>query len=408
MRFFISFLASVLIIPALAQGASAADQGFLFGTITTESGERFTGRIRWDKNEGFWDDILDATKYDEERFADNRPKRRPRVSLFGLNIISTGEYEDWSSSSQLRFGHIESIIPRSRGRAVVVLKSGDKIRFEDSGTDIGSNNRGIQVFTNDHDVIDLSWSEIDEVVFFPEPDDYRTQNPSVERLFGRLTTQEGETYTGFICWDADEIYSTDILDGEEDGRDRNVPMGTIESITRAGSDACRVRTKSGREMKLSGTNDVNSGLRGIQIQIPSIGQIKVTWEEFESVTFLPIPTGLQPTYNRFDGGRPLRGTVTDREGETYTGAIVWDNDERSSWEFLNGEAHRVKYDIEFAQIAAIKRRSSRAAVVTLRNGTEVELRGSNDVDDGCRGIYIQTSDGLHVLEWDEFDRVDFE
>lgn len=408
MRLTIGVLTAILIVPALVSPAHAADQGFLFGTITTESGDRYTGRIRWDKNEGFWDDVLNATKYDDERYEDVRPNRRSRVSIFGLEIVTDGAFQDWNSSSQLRFGHIESIVPRSRGRAVVLLKSGEKVRFEDSGTDIGSDNRGIQVFLPDREVIDLEWGEIEEVGFFPEPEDYRIPDPTIERLYGRVVTESGEEYAGFIAWDADEIYSDDILDGEEDGRDRKIAMGTIESITKSGHDACRVRTKSGREMRLDNSNDVDSGLRGIQIQMPNLGQVEVEWDEFESITFTPAPTGLQPTYDRFDGGRPLHGTVIDEDGNSYNGTIVWDNDERYTWEFLDGEADRVQYNVEFAQIKSIARRSSRAAEVTLRDGTVLDLRDSNDVNDECRGIYIQTDGGLEVLEWDEFDRVDFD
>jgi hypothetical protein len=227
-------------------------------------------------------------------------------------------------------------------------------------------------------------------------------------LYGRLTTDAGDDFTGYICWDADEIYSTDILDGEQKGRDREVPFGTIEVIERRSSSSCNVTLKSGREMKLSGTNDVDSGNRGIYVIVAGLGQVKVTWDEFESLTFLVPPSGSQMIYDRFDGGRELMGTVTDEDGETYTGRIVWDNDERYTWEFLNGEEDDLEYDIEFAQIASIERRSGRSAIVTLRDGTELTLRGSNDVNDENKGVFVESEDGdLVELDWDEFDSVTF-
>jgi len=405
-----SILVAVIVTLAVLWGRDllAEDHGFIFGTITTDWGDEYTGRIRWDKNEGFWDDIIDATKYDDERF-DSSDRRRSgsRIRIFGLNI-NTGDNWSWSSSSQIRFGQIESIEPRSRGRTTVTLKSGEKIRFEDSGSDLGSGVRGIQVDVEDEGVIDLDWSDLERIELFAEPDGYKASESDVERLFGRVETETGTSFTGFICWDADEIYSTDILDGEEHGRDREIPFESIESITRRSSSSCEVKLKSGREMKLSGTNDVDDGNRGIYVMVAGMGQVKVPWDEFESVTFLAAPSGAQMTFDRYDGGRRLNGTVTDEDGDNYTGTIVWDNDERFTWEFLNGEQDDLEYDIEFAQIASIERRSGRSAIVILRDGTELRLRGSNDVNDENKGVFIESDDGdLVELDWDEFEKVVF-
>jgi hypothetical protein len=386
----------------------ATDHGFIFGTVVTDRGDEYTGRIRWDKNEGFWDDIIDATKYDEDRY-ESRPNRKRRIKIFGLTIGTDGDFWDWSSSSQIRFGHIQRIEPRSRGRATVTLKNGEKVRFEDSGSDIGSGVRGIQVDVEDEGIIELDWNDLERVEFFPEPDDYRPTEPDVERLYGHVQTETGEDFVGFICWDADEIYSTDILDGEEHNLDREIKFGTIERIEKHSRKASMVTLKSGREMKLSGTNDVDSDNRGIFIVLADLGQVKVNWDEFESLTFMSPPPGAMLTYDRFDGGRPLLGTVTDEDGKDYRGHIVWDNDERFTWEFLNGEDDDLEYDVEFGQILSIERRSGRSAIVHLRDGKQLRLRGSNDVDDDNKGIFVETDDGDVVeLYWDEFEKVAFE
>ena len=396
------------IVLCFAQGAIATDHGFIFGTITTKSGDHYTGRIRWDRNEGFWDDIIDATKTDDDRY-ESRYRHGGRISILGIKIDS-GDWSDESSSSELQFGHIKSIEPRSSGRVIVRLKNGEKVRFEDSGTDIGSGNRGIQVDTGGgEEVADLDWGDIEQIDFKPEPDDYRPANAGIECLYGRIKTDGGDDITGFVAWDVDEIYSTDILDGEVKDRTRKIEFGTIASIEKVSSDACVVRRKNGPEFRMTGTNDVDSGNRGIAVSVPGLGRVRIDWDEFQSVTFAPIPAGLQPTYDQFDGGKRLHGTVTNRDGKSFTGAVAWDNDERFGWECLNGKQNGINYDVEFANIAKIERHSGRAARVTLRDGTVLKLRDSNDVDDENKGIFVEsTKDETEEVDWDEFEKITFE
>ena len=402
-------LAAIVVVIAASQIASAADQGFIFGTITTEWGDQYTGRIRWDQNEGFWDDILDATKDEEQPYTPRRASQRKKVSLFGLKIY---EEEGWgwssSSSAQLRFGHIKSIEPRSRDRALVTLKNGEVLRFEGSGSDLGSDNRGIVMDVEGEGILEMEWRDVEHVEFFPEPDDYTPSDDRVERLYGRVTTEDDETHTGFIVWDADEIYTTDVLDGDEDGRDREIRFGRIAAIEKRGSDGCLVQLANGRDMRLTGSNDVDSGNRGISIVIADLGRLEVEWDNFRRIDFVTAPAGAMPTYDRFDGGRRLRGTVTSEWGDSYTGEITWDNDERYSWEFLNGETQGFGADIEFGAIASIKRLSRRGCQVTLRNGMSFELRGSNDVDEDNKGVFVETDEGdLEELDWDDFEKVEF-
>ncbi|HUU45356.1 MAG TPA: hypothetical protein VM118_06445 [Acidobacteriota bacterium] len=399
----------LIVIGALSGDiATAADQGFLFGTITTEWGDEYTGRIRWDKNEGFWDDILDATKEDDDRY-DPKYRPRKRISIFGIKIFTDENWDfSYNSSSQLRFGHIKSIEPRSRGRAQVRLKSGETIRFEDAGTDLGSSNRGITIDDPDEGIVDLKWRDIDRVEFFAEPDDYVPTDTRVGRLYGRVTTENNETFVGFVIWDADEIYSTDILDGEDRDRDREVPFDRIASIQRRGSRGSLVTLTTGRELKLHGTNDVDDGHRGVGVNIATLGRVEINWDDFDKVEFLDIPATAIMRYDDFDGGRRLQGTVTTDYGDTFTGDIAWDNDERFTWECLNGDQDDVEYDIEFGQIARIERQSRRSCTVTLKDGTKIRLSGSNDVDEDNKGIFIETVDGdLEEMDWDDFEVVVF-
>ena len=64
--------------------------------------------------------------------------------------------------------------------------------------------------------------------------------------------------------------------------------------------------------------------------------------------------------------------------------------------------------MEFGLIASIERASDSSARVTLLDGRQLVLRGSNDVNDQNKGIFVRLDDGKTVmLDWDEFDRVEF-
>ena len=88
-------------------------------------------------------------------------------------------------------------------------------------------------------------------------------------------------------------------------------------------------------------------------------------------------------------------------GESLTGTVRWDDDEASTWEMLDGRSRGVDFEIEFAQIARIER-SGRGALVTLTDGRSFELSGSNDVNDGNRGILVDTRSGVRKVRWEDF------
>ena len=52
-----------------------AESGRIYGTIRTQDGETLEGWIRWDKNEAFWDDVIDGTKEKEGKSRKKRSRR---------------------------------------------------------------------------------------------------------------------------------------------------------------------------------------------------------------------------------------------------------------------------------------------------------------------------------------------
>ncbi|MCH8142169.1 MAG: thiolase family protein [Proteobacteria bacterium] len=81
-----------------------------------------------------------------------------------------------------------------------------------------------------YEMAGLGAEDIDLIEFSQAPSDI--ESVFGERLYGTLTTRHGEEYTGFVCWDMDELFMTDVLDGEERGRTRKIRFGRISSIER--------------------------------------------------------------------------------------------------------------------------------------------------------------------------------
>ena len=341
----------------------------IYGTVTSRSGRQYTGFIRWDRNEGSWTDFLDA----------NKPNGQGGENISGI-----------------RFGHVSSIEVLNDDSALFTLKSGDEFELNSRASDLGLRLRALIVDESDGSSYEFSWRELDIIEFLPVPSAHK---PNEGRLYGTMTTRGGMEFTGFLTWDVDEIYTTDILNGDLDGHAQKIPFGSIESIERFSWRSSLVTLNNGDEFVLDGSNDVDSSIGGISVSDPALGQVKLGWQEFDRVVF--HGTNDENEFVDFDGGRRIQGTVVTESGEEITGEIRWDNDEAYTWEMLDGEIRDIEFKIEFGNIDRIERSRS-GATVTLRDGREFNLDDSNDVDDGNRGIIIRDDGRTYEVEWDDF------
>jgi hypothetical protein len=210
-----------------------------------------------------------------------------------------------------------------------------------------------------------------------------------------------------VAWDMDETLSSDVLDGEEGSRERDVVFETIATLERADARSTRVTLRSGEELLLSGTNDVNSSNRGVEVSDPSFGRAVVAWEVLESLRFHP-PAAAADRRAFYDRAGPLTGIVETRAGRTHAGRIRWDNDEEFGWEMLDGRSDGVDYDIELGRVRIIEPVGSSQARVELRDGRSLLLEDSNDVDERNQGIFVLVEGAETVLvRWRDLARVTF-
>ncbi len=260
------------------------------------------------------------------------------------------------------------------------------------------------------------------------------------RLYGKITTSDGDTYEGIIRWDKNEVSWTDILNGTKDRRDESdfkrkrtvkrdrattlfgwtlgesgstiwgsssasgIRMGHIKELEPDGDDAALLTLKSGKTVQLSeGSTDIGTNIREIIIEDKNEGEVELSWDDIEKVEMLPTPSSVTSAL-----GQRLYGTLTTRAGEQYTGFVCWDMDETLTSDILEGETRDRNRKIKFDKIAAIERYSSSACEVTLKSGESEVLRGTNDVDESNRGITISDpAFGDVTVQWGEFDKLEF-
>ena len=270
--------------------------------------------------------------------------------------------------------------------------------------------------------------------------------PDPGRLYGRVSTTDGDVLEGYLRWDRNEASWTDFLDGakaipaehlreaerldpvfalarrkersiealgvritwdEDDGELSTSPsslrFGHIESLTPMGRREARLRLRSGGEVVLTSTStDLGSSMRRLVIEEVQRGEMELRWREIERIDFREAPAGgPSPRAER------LHGTVTTWDDVEFTGNIAWDLDEILLTDVLDGREGREDHEISFDRIAAIEWESDRSARVILNSGEELVLRGTNDVDRSNRGIEISARFGRAIVQWEDFRGVRF-
>lgn len=385
--------------------------GFLYGTVITESGTEYRGVMRWGKQEAFWDDLFHSLK-DELPYRDvvkelgliddEKEDRQSRVRVFNLKFEWSGSSGDASRVFIARFGDIERIEVTGRESARVVLRNGESHEVSGYSDDVGGT---IRVADASLGEIDLEWNRIESIRFEAAPS---TIDAGVERLYGVLDTDAGR-FEGFVMWDKEECTTADLLDGDSEDGKLSIEMGRIESIERRGRRASIVRLRDGRELRLRGSNDVNQDNRGIMIEDQRFGKVTVPWDAFDRLELRTAP-GSGRGYDAYREPGELRGRVTDHAGNVVRGRIVFDLDEASTWEILNGQMRDIEFDVPFAEVASIRPSGSDASLVILRNGEELELEDSQDVSESNDGVLIYTGDEADptYVAWQDVELIEFE
>ena len=265
------------------------------------------------------------------------------------------------------------------------------------------------------------------------------------RIWGEVRTTEGERIEGFLRWDRNEAVWADLLDGDkgipdderdlldaavargatfrersieyggyritwDDTRDMlpelsqaGIRFGRIASLTPIGGDTLRVRTRAGEVVDLTGgSTDIGPDMRGLEIDTGSGDVRTLSWPRIAEVVLSPAPAGRTARTGR------IHGTVEDREGERWTGWIAWDVDDALLDDTLDGEVDGDPRAIPWSRIVRVERNGFRGATVILDDGSELDMRGTDEVSSGNGGILVSDPEiGSIRVPWDEFEVAEF-
>jgi hypothetical protein len=269
----------------------------------------------------------------------------------------------------------------SDDEVIIKLKNGGEIRVEDDGNDIGEK---VQVMDPELGVINIDWENIDRIEFLPTP--ARLNQVFGMPLYGTVEGVRKEKYTGFIVWDNDERLTTDKLDGDSDDGDVSIMFNEINTIEKRGRGTS-VTTRSGRELYLTGSNDVNEDNRGILVVTPGVGVIKFSWDAFRKLT-LASPKTTGPSYDDFAPPKLVTGTVSRLDGGDVSGQIVFDIDETIDFEFIEGIENYIDYMIPMKNIRSITPKNYDYSQVDLVSGQSLLLGEGRDVSGKNAGLLV--------------------
>jgi hypothetical protein len=397
--------------------ASAQDEGFIYGKVYMYDDRVYEGPIRWGKEEVYWIDIFNAgkeknpnLKFLSSRERDDLERRQSEWGYWGSSFWTKWVGADWGNGNgdfthqfSCQFGELKSIEPDGRKYVNVELQNGTKFSLLGEGyNDVGLE---IRIMDKEMGQVEVEWNRIQKVEFIKTPK--RIENKFGNPLYGTVEAY-GKKFTGYIQWDHDERISTDKLDGDSEDGDLSIEMGKIKSIERTGGRSLVV-LKSGRELRMDGSNDVSSGHRGVIVMNNDFPSIDIPWDEFDKVTFTEFIGSPGITYDDFKQQKALTGTITTQDGKTLSGKIIYDLDEEFQHELLQGKTNDFEYTIPFHRIKRIELASANRCLVELKSGEKISLSDAQDVNEKNQGLLVfsDTKSDPKYIPWEEVKSIDF-
>jgi hypothetical protein len=386
----------------LANPVHASDVGYIYGRVETVGGGAYEGQLRWGTEESFWDDIFNATKFENENLdhVDRKVLERMRWRHWsGWDFFGNRDHS-FTHVFAIRFGDLKRIHVRHGDDLVVEFRNGENLRLRGGSNDVGAEITVVDPKLGKHT---LKWDRIRMIEFRETP--AKLHDKLGEPIYGTVKSGRYD-FTGRIQWDHDEDLTSDKLDGETRDGKVSVAFGDIAGIRKHRQGAV-VTLKSGSELYLTGTNDVNRENRGVVVVVARLGSVKIGWDDFDEATLVPAPNSGR-SYAEYAQASDLSGEVMTRDGR-YDGRIVFDLDESHDFELLHGTNGDTEYLIPFRDIARLKPLGRRRSEVELRMGLTIELEDSQDVTRKNDGLLVFTGDRKpKYVAWQDVTDVRFE
>jgi hypothetical protein len=166
----------------------------------------------------------------------------------------------------VRFGDLKRLDLQQGENLIAELRNGEEVELKGGSNDVGARITVVDAKQGQHS---LKWNRIRTVEFLNTPE--KLADKLGDPIYGTVKSGKLE-FTGRIQWDHDECLTTDELDGDTRDGDVSVEFGDIASIQKYRRGA-RVKLKSGKELYLTNSNDVNSQNRGVVVVVPKLGSV---------------------------------------------------------------------------------------------------------------------------------------
>lgn len=394
----------------LSIGLSAQDNSsYIYGTITTASDEGYTGFIRWGKEEMYWHDVFNSVKSKAHKPAKKRQNNNIRDNInWSLKSIWEDNYCNSCHSEHVfacLFGDIAEMRISSNSRVDLIFKNGSSLEVKG-----GSNDVGATLHMTDYELgkIRFEWDDIESIVFAQAPDGVVPPYGSI--LYGTVRTERHKEFTGYVKWDLDERCGQDIMNGESKNGSLKIPFENIKTIkkTRNG-EAVHLTMDSDRTLDLHSSNDCDKGNRGIAVYAHGIGNIEISWADFEGLTFVQAPN-VGVSYEDFKPNFGIEATVHTFTDSVTNGYIAFDKDEIWNFEFIDGDDDDIKYQIPIRNISKMAPKNRSFSLVQLKNGETLLLGERQDVNSQNDGILILNQEDNKTsitLDWENILEVIF-
>ncbi len=402
-------LTVLLVVSGVDLAAASPNEGFIYGTVTLQTGTQHTGFLRWEDEEAYWDDLFHSRQINIAwvEFVDMKALHKEEeqeyfqthgmIDRIAYALNNKNPDDDISRLFIMRFGDIAAIRIDDDENVTVELNDGSRHEVRGYSNDVSTD---ILVYTGEDEPEQLEWDDLAEIRFAPAPGD---AVPYAERLYGRVTSTRGD-FEGFIQWDKSECTSIDILDS----RQEDVAMGEIKSIRRDPGHDTVVTLKDGQVLNLTGSNDVGGGNRGVVVETAALGRVTIPWKRFKQVDFM-AGQGTGRGRESYADNRELAGAVTDKDGRMQTGPLVYDLDAARTHDIFNGTHKDVEYDIPFGLIQIISPQDAGTCRVTLRDGQVLELGDDRDTGRDHSGVLVFTAarDQAQRVPWRHISEIRF-
>jgi len=401
----IAFIGLLWLCFPAAQLEAQYDNGiYIYGTITTTEGDKFTGFIRWGKEEMYWHDVFNSVKTDNFKRNPTKKNSSWKNMDWSFSSIWKDKYSTGNHVFACFFGDIAEMNIKRGERVHLLFKNDAELEVDGGSNDIGTT---LRVWDYELGKISIDWEDLKHIKFFAAPNNI--ESPYGKPLYGTVYTNRKREFTGHIKWDMDERNGLDILDGESRLGDQKIPFEKISSIDKLiGGEGIDILFESGRTLRLDGSNDCDSGNRGIGIFVEALGNLEIAWQDFIRLDFssvLPQNTA----YDNFPVPEDIRAKVLTYDGKIHSGYIAFDRDEIWSFEFLDGDDDDIEFQIPMRNIERITPKNRAFSMVELRNGEQLLLGDRQDVSRNNNGILLFTgsSDLPIEIDWDDIEEIVF-